>query len=62
LSLILGFRRLAGFVTVLAAGAYGAAVWVVFSGDGPSPAIGVWSGFAGLALVFLAAILGPKRS
>jgi hypothetical protein len=62
LSLILGFRRLSGFVTILAAGAFGGALWVVFSGNGPSPAIGVWAGVAGLALVLFAAILGPKRS
>jgi hypothetical protein len=62
LSLILGFRRLSGFVTILAAGAFGGALWVIFSGDGPTPGLGVWAGVAGLALVLFAAILGPKRS
>lgn len=62
LSLILGFRRLSGFVTILAAGAFGGALWVVFSGSGPSPATGVWVGVAGLAFVLLGCILGPKRA
>lgn len=62
LSLLLGFRRLSGFVTVLAAAAHGAALWVVFTGDGgPSPAFGVWLGLGGLAAVFVGCVLGPKR-
>ena len=61
LSLLLGFRRLAGAVTVLGAVAHGAALWVVFSGEGaPSPAWGVWLGVGGLAGVLLASIIGPK--
>ncbi len=62
LSLILGFRRLSGALVVLAAIAHGAALWVVFWGDGPTPAIGVWAGVGGLAAVFVACLLGPKRS
>lgn len=62
LSLILGFRRLSGFVTILAGVAHGAALWVVFSGSGPQPATGVWIGVAGLALVLFGCILGPKRA
>jgi hypothetical protein len=62
LGLLLGFRRLAGFVTVLGAGAHGVALWIVFSGDGaPSPAAGVWASVAGFAGVLLGCILGPKR-
>lgn len=61
LSLLLGFRRLAGAVTVLAGIAHGAALWVVFTGDGaPSPATGVWIGAGGLAAVLLGCIIGPK--
>jgi hypothetical protein len=37
------------------------ALWVIFSGDGPDPATGVWIGVAGFAGVFLASIFGPKR-
>jgi hypothetical protein len=62
LSLLLGFRRLSGLVTVLAGAVHGAALWVVFSGDGPTPAFGVWLGVGGLAAVLLGCILGPKRS
>jgi hypothetical protein len=62
LSMILGFRRLAGFVTILGAGAHAVALWVIFSGDGPEPATGVWIGVAGFAGVFLASVFGPKRS
>jgi hypothetical protein len=62
LSLLLGFRRLSGFVTVLVGAAHGAALWIVFSGDGaPTPAPGVWLGVGGLAAVLLGCILGPKR-
>lgn len=61
LSLLLGFRRLSGAVTVLGGLAHGAAVWVVFSGEGaPSPAWGVWLGVGGLVGVLLASIIGPK--
>lgn len=61
LSLLLGFRRAAGAVTVLAGVAHGAALWVVFSGRGaPDPAWGVWLGVGGLAGVLLACIIGPK--
>lgn len=63
LSLLLGFRRLAGSVTVLVGIVHGAALWVVFSGKGaPTPAMGVWIGVAGLACVLLGCIIGPKRS
>lgn len=61
LSMILGFRRLSGFVTILGAGAHAVALWVIFSGDGPEPGAGVWIGVAGFAGVFLASIFGPKR-
>lgn len=61
LSLLLGFRRLAGAVTVLAGIAHGAALWIVFTGDGaPTPATGVWIGAGGLAAVLLGCIIGPK--
>jgi hypothetical protein len=61
-SMLLGFRRISGVVTVLAAGAHGAALWVVFTGDGaPAPAPGVWLGVGGLAAVLLACIVGPKK-
>jgi hypothetical protein len=63
LSLILGFRRLSGVVTVLAGVVHGAALWVVFSGDGaPDPAFGVWLGLVGLGGVLIGCILGPRRS
>ena len=62
LSLLLGFRRLSGVVTVLAAIVHGVALWIVFSGDGaPDPGFGVWLGIAGLGAVFLSTFLGPKR-
>jgi hypothetical protein len=61
LSLILGFRRLSGALVVLAGIAHGGALWVVFTGDGPTPATGVWAGVGGLAAVFLACVIGPKR-
>ena len=61
LSLLLGFRRAAGAVTVLAAAAHGAALWVVFSGSAaPTPAWGVWLGVGGLAGVLLGCVIGPK--
>jgi hypothetical protein len=63
MSLLLGFRRLSGMVVILAGLAHGAALWVVFSGDGaPSPAFGVWLGAGGLVAVLVGCILGPKRS
>jgi hypothetical protein len=63
LSLLLGFRRLSGFVTILAGAAHGAALWIVFTGDGaPNPSFGVWLGIGGLAAVLIGCILGPKRS
>jgi len=62
LSLLLGFRRLSGVVTVFAGLAHGAALWIVFSGDGaPDPAFGVWLGLVGLGSVLLGCIVGPKR-
>jgi hypothetical protein len=62
LSLLLGFRRLSGFVTILAGIVHGAALWVVFAGSGtPDPAFGIWLGVGGLAAVFLACVIGPKR-
>jgi hypothetical protein len=62
LSLLLGVRRLAGVVVVLAGLAHGAALWIVFTGDGaPSPAIGVWLGLGGLVAVLLGCVLGPRR-
>jgi hypothetical protein len=62
LSLLLGVRRLAGLVVVLAGLAHGAALWIVFTGDGaPSPAIGVWLGVGGLVAVLLGCVLGPRR-
>jgi hypothetical protein len=61
-ALLLGFRRLAAFVTLLAGGVHAAALWVVFTGDGaPDPAFGVWLGLGGLAAVFVGCLLGPKR-
>ena len=61
LSLILGFRRLAGAVTVLAGIVHGAALSVVFTGTGaPSPASGVWIGVGGLVAVLVGCIVGPK--
>ncbi len=62
LSLLLGVRRLAGVVIVLAAAAHGAALWVVFGGTGPSPAAGVWAGVAGLAAALVGCIVGPRRA
>lgn len=62
LSLILGFRRLSGAVTVLAGIAHGAALWVVFTGTGaPSPVTGVWIGVGGLVAVLAGCIVGPKK-
>ena len=62
LGALLGLRGLAGSLVLLAAGAHGAALWVVFSGSGaPSPGFAVWLGVGGLAGVFVGAILGPKR-
>jgi hypothetical protein len=62
LSLLLGFRRLSGFVTILAGIVHGAALWIIFHGDGaPTPAFGVWLGVGGLAAVFLGCIVGPKK-
>lgn len=61
LGLLLGFRRLSGVVVVFAGLAHGAALWVVFSGDGPDPAFGVWLGLVGLGSVLLGCIVGPKR-
>ncbi len=62
LSLLLGVRRAAGALTVLAALAHAAALWVVFSGDGsPSPAFGVWLGIAGLGAVLAGCVIGPRR-
>lgn len=62
LSLLLGFRRLSGVVTVLAAIVHGVALWIVFSGDGaPDPSFGVWLGLGGLGAVLVATFLGPKR-
>jgi hypothetical protein len=61
-ALMLGVRSLASLAVVLAGAAHGAALWVVFSGTGgPSPAFGVWLGVGGLAGVFLACLLGPRR-
>lgn len=63
LGMLLGFRRMAGAVTVLAALAHGAALWVVFTGSSADdPAFGVWLGIFGLVAVFVAGIIGPKRS
>jgi hypothetical protein len=62
LSLILGFRRLSGAVTVLAGMVHGAALWVVFTGTGaPDPATGVWIGVGGLVAVLVGCIVGPKK-
>jgi len=62
LGALLGLRGLAGSLVLLAAGAHGAALWVVFSGSGaPSPGFAVWLGVGGLTGVFVGAILGPKR-
>jgi hypothetical protein len=62
LSLLLGFRRLSGLVTILAGIVHGAALWVVFNGtDAPDPAFGVWLGLGGLGAVFLGCVIGPKR-
>jgi hypothetical protein len=55
-------RRIAGAATVLAILVHGAALWVVFSGDGaPSPSFGVWLGLGGLAAVVAGCIIGPRR-
>lgn len=63
LSLLLGFRRLSGVVTVLAGSAHGAALWFLFTGDGaPEPAYGVWLGLAGFAAVLGGCVIGPKRT
>lgn len=62
LSVLVGFRRISGFVTVLAGAAHGVALWVVLSGDGaPEPAFGVWLGLGGLGAVLIGCILGPRR-
>jgi hypothetical protein len=62
LSLLLGVRRIAGAATVLAVLVHGAALWVVFSGDGaPSPSFGVWLGLGGLAAVLAGCVIGPRR-
>jgi hypothetical protein len=62
LSLILGFRRLSGAVTVLAGMVHGTALWVVFTGTGaPSPATGAWVGVGGLVAVLVGCIVGPKK-
>jgi hypothetical protein len=62
LSLLLGFRRLSGFVTILAGIVHGAALWIIFEGTGaPTPAFGVWLGVGGLAAVFVGCIVGPKK-
>jgi len=62
LSLLLGVRRIAGAATVLAILVHGAALWVVFSGDGaPSPSFGVWLGLGGLAAVVAGCVIGPRR-
>ncbi|HET9608814.1 MAG TPA: hypothetical protein VFP06_04350 [Acidimicrobiales bacterium] len=61
LSLILGFRWLSGLLTLAAAAAHGAALWVVFGSDvAPAIAVGAWLGLAGLGAVFVACIVGPK--
>jgi hypothetical protein len=60
--LLLGVRRLAGSLVVLAGAAHGVALWIVFSGDGaPSPTTGVWIGVAGLVGVFAGCVIGPRR-
>jgi hypothetical protein len=62
LSLLLGARRIAGAAAVLAIVVHGAALWVVFSGDGaPSPSFGVWLGLGGLAAVVAGCVIGPRR-
>jgi hypothetical protein len=62
LGLLLGFRRLSGFVTFVAAGAHGAALWILFTGDGsPDTTAGVWIGVAGFVGVFAGCVVGPKR-
>jgi hypothetical protein len=62
LSLLLGVRRLAGLVVALAGLAHGAALWIVFTGNGaPSPAFGVWLGVGGLVAVLLGCVVGPRR-
>jgi hypothetical protein len=61
-SLVLGVRRAAGAATVLAALLHGAALWVVFSGEGaPSPSFGVWLGLGGLAAVLAGCVIGPRK-
>jgi hypothetical protein len=46
---------------VLAGLAHGAALWIVFTGDGaPTPERGVWLGVGGLAAVLLGCIIGPR--
>jgi hypothetical protein len=63
LATLLGLGKTGAFLTFLAAGAHGAALWIVFTGDSAdNPAFGVWLGIAGLAAVFLGCILGPKRA
>jgi hypothetical protein len=62
LSLLLGVRIFAGVAVVAAGLAHGAALWVVFGGEGaPAPAFGVWVGVGGLAAVLLGCVLGPKQ-
>ena len=63
LSLLLGVRRAAGALVVLAGLAHVAALWVVFSGDGaPSPATGVWLGLGGLVAVLAGCAVGPRNA
>jgi hypothetical protein len=48
--------------TLVAAGLHGAAIWALFSEDlAPDPAVGVWAGAGGLAIVFVGCIVGTRR-